>query len=138
MCARLCVNAYNAALCTDGHKHVTTNVTALMYAIEHELVDVLRVMLQTTTGPTTYTRTVNAADSRGNTALHYAALKTSSQMADVIQMLLACGWAARDVRHIRTCICRCITDVAQQRTAHTVARGVRGAHWPSRCEQRTC
>lgn len=61
-----------------------------MYAIEYELVDLLRAML----ADNVYARTVNVADSRGNTALHYAAMKTSSQMADVIQMLLASGASA--------------------------------------------
>lgn len=80
---------------------MTTNVTALMYAIEHELVDVLRAMLPaTSTNATAYARTVNAVDSRGDSALHYAAMKTSSQMADVIQMLIANGLACRIHEHV--------------------------------------
>jgi ankyrin repeat protein len=88
-------------LCTDGNKHVTKNVTALMYAIEHELVAVLRAMLPaTSTNTTAYARTVSAVDSHGNSALHYAAMKTSSQMADVIQLLLANGLACRIHEHV--------------------------------------
>lgn len=58
-----------------------------MRAIDFHLVLLVERMLQ----HTAYKQAVNAVDSDGNSAVHYAAKHSTSQMADVLKLLTAHG-----------------------------------------------
>lgn len=72
---------------SNGHTVIVTNYTALMQAIEKELCSVVaRILSQKY-----FAQEIQSKDSEGNTLAHYAAQKSTSQMATVLKTLIKHG-----------------------------------------------